>query len=109
MQPLTIENLKVSVSSFIHSIRGTGIEELYGITDGKAVGTYIEILFNKYLQERFTYTPGNAATGIDFPSLEVDLKVTSIRQPQSSCPFISAKKKIYSLGYYLLVLVYEKT
>jgi len=46
--------------------------------------------------------------GIDFPELGVDLKVTSIKQPQSSCPFKYAKQKIYGLGYALLVFVYEK-
>jgi hypothetical protein len=40
--------------------------------------------------------------------LAVDLKVTSIRQPQSSCPFKSASQKVYGLGYHLLVFVYEK-
>jgi len=38
----------------------------------------------------------------------VDIKVTSIRQPQSSCPFKSARQKIYGLGYSLLVFVYDK-
>lgn len=32
----------------------------------------------------------------------------SIRQPQSSCPFKSARQKIYGLGYSLLVFVYDK-
>lgn len=36
------------------------------------------------------------------------MKVTSIRQPQSSCPFRSARQKIFGLGYSLLVFVYEK-
>ena len=36
------------------------------------------------------------------------MKVTSIRQPQSSCPFRSARQKIYGLGYSLLVFVYDK-
>jgi hypothetical protein len=51
---------------------------------------------------------GSSAKGIDFPELEVDIKVTSIRQPQSSCPFKSARQKIYGLGYSLLVFVYDK-
>jgi hypothetical protein len=34
--------------------------------------------------------------------------VTSIRQPQSSCPFKSARQKIYGLGYSWLVFVYDK-
>ena len=37
------------------------------------------------------------------------MKVTSFRQPQSSCPYRSARQKIYGLGYSLLVFVYEKT
>jgi len=37
------------------------------------------------------------------------MKVTSFKQPQSSCPFKSARQKIYGLGYSLLVFVYEKT
>lgn len=38
----------------------------------------------------------------------MDLKVTSVRQPQSSCPFRDAAQKVYGLGYHLLVLVYNK-
>jgi len=37
------------------------------------------------------------------------MKVTSFRQPQSSCPYESARQKIYGLGYALLIFVYEKT
>jgi hypothetical protein len=40
--------------------------------------------------------------------LEVDLKVTSIEPPQSSCPFRDASQKVYGLGYNLIVLVYDK-
>ncbi len=39
----------------------------------------------------------------------MDLKTTSIKQPQSSCPFKSARQKVYGLGYHLLIFVYEKT
>lgn len=60
------------------------------------------------MHERYTFEAGNSASGIDFPNLLVDIKVTSIYQPQSSCPFKSARQKIYGLGYSLLVFVYEK-
>jgi hypothetical protein len=60
------------------------------------------------LSTKYEYTLGSAALGIDFPGLEVDLKVTSIRQPQSSCPFRNASQKVYGLGYNLLILAYEK-
>lgn len=82
---------------------------LYGVTDGKAVGTYLEHKFRLYLRERYEFVLGSSASGIDFPQLMVDLKVTSIKQPQSSCPFKSARQKIFGLGYSLLVFVYEKT
>ena len=81
---------------------------LFGVTDGKAVGTYLEHKFQVLLQSRYGYARGNSAKGIDFPELEVDIKVTSIRQPQSSCPFKSARQKIYGLGYSLLIFVYDK-
>lgn len=81
---------------------------LYGITDGKAVGTYLEQKFRFYLKERYEFLAGNSASGIDFPELLVDVKVTSIKQPQSSCPFKSARQKIFGLGYSLLIFVYNK-
>lgn len=78
------------------------------MTDGKAVGTYFEHKFQAYLQGKFSYTKGSSAQGIDFPELHVDMKVTSAKQPQSSCPFKSARQKVYGLGYDLLVFVYNK-
>jgi hypothetical protein len=82
---------------------------LFGVTDGKAVGTYLEQKFSKHVAIKYDYKLGNSASGIDFPSLEVDIKVTSIKQPQSSCPFRSARQKVYGLGYHLLIFVYNKT
>ncbi|MFH0822828.1 MAG: restriction endonuclease [Pseudomonadota bacterium] len=82
---------------------------LFGITDGKAVGTYLEHKFQEHLRTKYTYEEGNSARGIDFPELLVDIKVTSVKQPQSSSPFKSAGQKIFGLGYSLLVFVYEKT
>src|SRR5258708_35627445 len=81
---------------------------LFGVTDGKAVGTYVEQKFQGHLRDSYSFPPGNAAKGIDFPELAVDIKVTSIKQPQSSCPFRSARQKVYGLGYSLLVFVYDK-
>jgi hypothetical protein len=83
---------------------------LFGVTDGKAVGTYLEQKFSRWLREELGYkfAQGSSASGIDFPELEVDVKVTSSRQPQSSCPFESARQKVYGLGYSLIVFVYDK-
>jgi len=46
---------------------------LYGVTDGKAVGSYLEHKFKVYLAEKYDYQQGNSASGIDLPSLEVDI------------------------------------
>ena len=110
MSKLTIEILKKEASKF--SILESKHEEssIFGSTDGKAVGTYLEHKFQRYLEEKYTFSKGNSASGIDFPekSINTDIKVTSITQPQSSCPFKSARQKIYGLGYNLLIFVYEK-
>ena len=84
--------------------------ELLGVTDGKAVGTYVEHKFQHYLSEHYIVTVGSSAKGIDLPGKNIctDIKVTSITQPQSSCPFKNARQKIYGLGYNLLVFVYSK-
>src|SRR5260370_35262419 len=80
-----------------------------GVTDGKAIGTYLEHKFHSHLERKYVHAPGSSASGIDFPGLAVDLKVTSIKQPQSSCPFKNGRQKIFGLGYSLIVFVYEKT
>lgn len=105
---LTLALLKSFAGEFVSSLSQSSIPDLFGVTDGKAVGTYVEALFNVEIAKRYVHTAGSAASGIDFPALNVDLKVTSVRQPQSSCPFSSASQKIYSLGYHLLVFVYDK-
>lgn len=107
-KPLTVELLQKEASSFAKAESKHAEKSLFGVTDGKAVGTYLEHKFQTVLQNRYTYGRGNSAKGIDFPELGVDIKVTSIRQPQSSCPFKSARQKIYGLGYSLLVFVYDK-
>lgn len=106
---LTIEALQRSAADFADLEKAFGEPLLYGVTDGKAVGTYLEQKFRRYLAERYAFDEGNSAKGIDFPSLDVDTKTTGVRQPQSSCPFKSGRQKIFGLGYSLLIFVYEKS
>ena len=102
---LSIDSLKSEAHQFALSLDGQPIPLLYGTTDGKAIGTYVEQLFRQYLLEKYSFVMGNSANGIDFPALFVDLKVTSIKQPQSSCPFRNADQKVYGLGYHILLMV----
>lgn len=106
---LDLAALKLEASKFAKSQSNHKEPVLFGVTDGKAVGTYIEHRFQNHLLETYSHVFGSSAKGIDFPGLGVDLKTTSITQPQSSCPFRSARQKIYGLGYHLLVFVYAKT
>ncbi len=69
--------------------------ELFGVTDGKAVGTFIEHEFQEHLESHYSVDVGSSASGLDLPALETDIKVTSIRQPQSSCPFRLARLCIH--------------
>jgi len=108
MQKLTVDLLKAEAKAFAEKESGHKEKSLFGVTDGKAVGTYLEHKFQEVLQKKYEYTRGSSAKGIDFPKFGIDIKVTSIRQPQSSCPFKSARQKIYGLGYSLLVFVYDK-
>jgi hypothetical protein len=108
MRKLTVDLLKAEAKAFAEKESGHKEKSLYGVTDSKAVGTYLEHKFQEGLQRKYEYTRGSSAKGIDFPRMGVDIKVTSMRQPQSSCPFKSARQKIYGLGYSLLVFVYDK-
>ncbi len=108
MTGLTVTDIKLEASIFLRSLSQRGIDSLFGVTDGKAVGTYVEQQFHAHLGEDYQYVIGSSVRGIDFPELGVDLKVTSTRQPQSSCPYRSAEQKVYGLGYHLMVFVYDK-
>ena len=105
---LTIETLITEAEIFCKLNSGVYKPELFGSTDGKAVGTYVEHLFQKHLEENYDLSVGNSASGLDLPSVNTDIKVTSIRRPQSSCPFKDSKQKIFGLGYNLIVFVYDK-
>ncbi len=110
-QKLTIENLVKEAQIFCVEQSKFQHKELFGVTDGKAVGTLIEQKFQKQLRDKYEVAIGSSASGVDLPSDDIltDIKVTSIKQPQSSCPFKDAKQKVFGLGYNLLVFVYDKT
>ena len=109
-QVLTLDSLIKSARLFCTIESKENHVDLIGVTDGKAVGTYVEHRFQRYLQSKYSVEVGSSAKGIDLPGagIQTDIKVTSITQPQSSCPFKSARQKVFGLGYNLLVFVYDK-
>ncbi len=111
MKPkLTIEKLRAEAKLFCLTESKIKNKDLFGITDGKAVGTYVEHKFQQQLKAKYSVTIGSSANGIDLPSKDVmtDIKVTSIKPQQSSCPYKDAKQQIFGLSYNLLVFVYNK-
>lgn len=108
---LTITKLRKEAIAFCKRESNIIHDNLVGVTDGKAVGTYIEHKFEEYLKNKYKVTVGSSAKGIDLPDKEIntDIKVTSVKKPQSSSPFKNIEQKIYGLGYNLLIFVYEKT
>jgi hypothetical protein len=106
---LTQADLYKEAQLFAQAVSVVHEPSLFGVDNGKAVGTYLESQFIVHLGQQYSFLRGNAAKGIDLPSVNVDIKTTSISQPQSSCPFRSARQKIFGLGYSLLLFVYEKT
>ncbi|HVC43204.1 MAG TPA: hypothetical protein VND20_00175, partial [Candidatus Binataceae bacterium] len=105
---LTIDNLVAEAAHFAAAESSHDEPKLFGVDNGKTVGTYLEHKFLLHLMSKYSFVGGNSASGIDIPSINVDIKVTSIKQPQSSSPFKDARQKIYGLGYNLIVFVYEK-
>ncbi len=110
MKSMDIGDLKREAKIFCELMKKENHVSLIGVTDGKAVGTYVEHRFQEYISGKYEVEIGSSARGIDLPgaSIETDIKVTSIVQPQSSCPFENARQKIFGLGYNLLVFVYDK-
>lgn len=108
---LTINILRQEAINFCKYESTRTHEDLNGITDGKAIGTYIEYKFEEYLKNKYEVTIGSSAKGIDLPDphINTDIKVTSVTKPQNSSPFKNIDEKIYGLKYNLLIFVYEKT
>jgi hypothetical protein len=81
LPPLTVADLQKEARAFAIAESQHAEPSLFGVTDGKAVGTYLENKFQTDLLNRYAYPRGSSAKGIDFPGLDVDIKVTSVRMP----------------------------
>ena len=62
---LTIELLIDEAKNFCERESQFDNPELFGVTDGKAVGTHIEHKFQNYLIKKYIYEIGSSANGID--------------------------------------------
>nr|WP_322822137.1 hypothetical protein [Chloroflexus sp.] len=65
---LTLEILKLEATVFVRDESAHREPLLYGVTDGKAIGTYIEHKFRSYLREKYNFIEGSSASGTEFIS-----------------------------------------
>src|SRR3989338_1642260 len=105
---LTIDILKKEAAIFSKKQSKEELFELYSVTDGKAVGTYIEHKFRAHLLTQYSFAPGNSANGIDFPDIGVDIKVTRFNRPNSPVPLKPPGKRFSGLGPRCLYLFTKK-
>lgn len=86
-------------------------KKLFGINDGKTLGTHIENIFFDYLENKgYLFKRGNPSKGIDFPELDIDIKSNSSTRSKygTSSPFRSFEQKIYGMGYSIVLFIYDK-
>ena len=62
---LTLRALAEEAKNFCEIESNNPHPNLLGVTDGKAVGTYVEHKFREYLQTKYQVTVGNSAKGCE--------------------------------------------
>jgi len=70
-RPLTIKKLITCAKNFCEQESIKPNYELFGVTDGKAVGTHIEHKFKEFLLSKYDLQVGSSASGIELPSDEI--------------------------------------
>jgi hypothetical protein len=103
LTPLTADRLQSAAVAFVDELNS---QDLRG-TVGKEMATSIERQLHERLSRFFDHTPGNSASGADLPALGYDIKVTSMREPQSSAAYNHPAEKLFGLPYGVIVLPYE--
>ena len=100
---------KTTWNKFLKQLQSLEAGEL-DISDGKSIGTFIEKLLTVLLSiKKKCVFSGSAARGVDLPELNLGIKATSDRQPQSSEPFKNAYERIFGIENALLVFIYNGT
>lgn len=107
-QTPAIGRMAASAKAFCAQYGGVPQETPYGVTDGKAAGTFVERLLEDYLSQRHDMASGNSARGLGLPSASTGIEAAPPARPRSGCPCRDGKQKIYGLGCSLAVSVHGK-
>lgn len=77
-QKLTVDLLAEEAEQFCISMSRIRHGNIVGITDGKAIGTYVEHGFKEVLAQKYSVTTGSSAKGIDFPDPQINTDMEDI-------------------------------
>jgi hypothetical protein len=99
---LTPKRLHVAACRFVEGLNRNPPPRI-----DKRTVTAIERQFHDQLEENFAHVRGSSSKGIDLPQLNYDIKITSLREPQSSAPYGHASERIFGLPYGILLLPYD--
>ncbi len=86
MRKLTIKTLIKEAELFCIEQSRFQHKELFGVTDGKAVGTLIEQKFQKQLNEKYEVAIGSSASGVDLPSDDILVRRETGRRSRGESP-----------------------
>lgn len=95
---LTIDILIEEAKAFSQMLSAQNHSSLIGVTDGKAVGTYVEHLFQNHLSRKYTMTVGSSASGIDLPSGKYRYKDDKLCPTAKQLPFQIRSSKNFWIG-----------
>ena len=79
MKVMDISDLKKEAKIFCEFMKKENHSSLIGVTDGKAVGTYVEHRFQDYISSKYEIEIGSSAKGIDLPGAEIEQVLFSHR------------------------------
>ncbi len=108
LPPLTLEAIQEALPDIREGLRAAWQREGPARADVKSVAVFAEETLHQWCAARFAYTRGSTASGLDFPAVPMDFKVTDAAHPQSSIPALGRHEMLWGLGYHVLIATYRK-
>ena len=82
---LTIETLCAEAAKFSQAESRYNEPTLFGVTDGKAIGTYLEQKFRRFLQTQYQFIAGNSAIAPAFVRKTSPIRIGARRSFKGVC------------------------
>lgn len=86
-----------------------GHKEIFGAVSCHVVNSFVERCFLEHLSDYYNLDVGFSPLNVALPSINTEIRTAPVDRPDTFCPYISSRQKIYGLGYNLLLMLYVKT